>query len=120
MTPNPCPTLLPKIIWAWTNRGRYWRHTEDKTAPAHCRATKYIRVDYNQYITSEWQPIDTAPKDYSPILAVGFTHDGQPVPIVAHWDNGEWKEYSTKQWLTSLTHWMPLPSPPIDNQRGRT
>lgn len=64
-----------------------------------------------------WHPIETAEKSWHPILAVGFTEDGQPVPIVAHWDNGQWKEYSTKQWLTSLTHWQHLDMPPQQERK---
>lgn len=75
----------------------------------------------------KWEPIETAPKDGTWILAVarGF------VPAVAKWEPGwrkggsfefvevetfanddHWQEYvdTTDPWRP--THWMPLPEPP--------
>ena len=90
-----------------------------------CKSWEYVAIAIGGHLEtiraalqpaqSAWLPISEAPKTWNPILACGFTEDGQPVPIVAHWDSGEWKEYSTKQWLTSLTHFMPLPAPPTQN-----
>lgn len=73
---------------------------------------------------SDWQPIDTAPKDGSWILltggkdAQGWDHDEpQPPMVVAQWasyaecwqfawyDSGYYGEYDQP------THWLPLPQP---------
>lgn len=61
---------------------------------------------------SDWQPIETAPRDGTIILAydpachpdvytVRFEHE--------HWAIADAEAFST---LTNPTHWMPLPSPP--------
>jgi hypothetical protein len=72
----------------------------------------------------EWQPIETAPKDGTRILAVvqGFR------PAVAYWQNNRgvfdfidaedmpspeaWDEYLRNEPEWTPTHWMPLPEPP--------
>jgi hypothetical protein len=82
---------------------------------------------------SEWQPIETAPKNpegkfYGPRILVYCTADGLPWP--AYWGqayktddatNGTWyccddasdnNEFGVKD----ISHWMPLPTPPKDNE----
>lgn len=71
---------------------------------------------------SEWQPIDTAPRDGSAILATnaGYAYElGRCV--VVFWetdpvDNGEhgWMQPDDGDEVrhTWLTHWMPLPASP--------
>lgn len=69
-------------------------------------------------MSTEWQPIETAPKDGTRILAIvaGRHPDtGEPfIPDVVEWDGGRW--FSENWWddnaLYSPTHWMPLPNPP--------
>ena len=89
---------------------------------------------------TKWQPIDTAPKDGTPIIAyrpaanVGthsrvivvrwYDEDGQafpvgawcwPVDIEDEYDDEEWMEIVTEGnnfEATDFTHWMPLPEPP--------
>jgi len=62
---------------------------------------------------SEWQPIETAPKDGTEILIFVDGHRE-----VSHFEAGEtgwpWVDYSgTSAWRIDLpTHWMPLPAPP--------
>jgi hypothetical protein len=73
-------------------------------------------------VKAEWQPIETAPKDGTSVIAFGNYRwpDGiAPVPpnrllegIVSevrfahrHWQTGSC-------WLAEPTHWMPMPPPP--------
>lgn len=55
---------------------------------------------------SEWQPIETAPRDGTIILSFD-TSAGIPIDL-AHWLNGTWRDDGGEP-----THWMPLPSPPV-------
>jgi len=59
---------------------------------------------------SEWQPIETAPKDGTWILAIKDDF----VPGVVQFRNGFFRESEDEEgdidW--GLTHWMQLPPPP--------
>jgi hypothetical protein len=63
---------------------------------------------------SEWQPIESAPKDGTDILAIGrnYGQDNSGFHYVnvhsfcASWLDSDGEEYA------HLTHWMPLPKPP--------
>lgn len=58
---------------------------------------------------NEWQPIDTAPKDGTQILAC-FKGQFDWVIFIAHSDK-------SRVWAAgyaSPTHWQPLPKPPSD------
>lgn len=70
---------------------------------------------------AEWQPIDTAPKNFSDVLIYlprsEFGDYGERV-TVAFW------EVDLRLWIipgllpneeSNPTHWMPLPEPPIAN-----
>ena len=68
----------------------------------------------------EWQPIETAPKDGTMILAAHCDPARQNM-TVAYWDFGSIKFNIIGHWRTStheiltigkVTHWMPLPEPP--------
>jgi hypothetical protein len=79
---------------------------------------------------SEWQPIDTAPKDGTKILAyhkcdylysTGERKTFECIEIVRwgevmQWDNPEdeydWMTGSNFDEQINPTHWMPLPKPP--------
>lgn len=70
----------------------------------------------------EWRPIDTAPKDGTPILA--FIPDADPEEriYVLRWDKHyagdgpwlyRWTEAGGEGYQTyAPTHWMPLPAAP--------
>lgn len=73
---------------------------------------------------SEWDSIETAPKDGTHILAfrmpigIRFTNNTNP-PTVVHWfdDPDEPGFYTSVNEMAperpfNPTHWMPLPSPP--------
>jgi hypothetical protein len=59
---------------------------------------------------SEWQPIETAPKD-----EVILVYDGDDI-YMAEWDDSfnsrGWRLYIDGARLYRTTHWMPLPEPP--------
>ncbi|WP_186058674.1 hypothetical protein [Burkholderia gladioli] len=59
---------------------------------------------------SEWQPIETAPKDGSPVLLIATRHSmlyPHPEVIVGYWRSGWWSGPST---LSHVANWMPAPS----------
>lgn len=70
-----------------------------------------------------WQPIETAPKDGTPILAV-FYEPSLPElysPCTIVWASYHPNSKGKECWRTSaicgnkmerVTHWMPLPEPP--------
>lgn len=61
--------------------------------------------------TSEWQPIETAPEDGTPILA--WSDEG--VSYVCWGLNGIWtffQNHRGDKFHFRPTHWMPLPTPP--------
>lgn len=73
---------------------------------------------------SEWQPIDTAPKDGVPgsssrwLLLFGDGVGFASCTFVGYWgacgrdDEECWRETSWRGDRTRPTHWMPLPEPP--------
>jgi hypothetical protein len=70
---------------------------------------------------SEWKPIETAPKDGTPILALYADAWGMRRYSVRYWSTGNWesgKEGWSDEWRQlrkdQPTHWQPLPPPPGD------
>ena len=61
----------------------------------------------------EWQPIETAPKDGTPVLV----HDEGAIEI-ATWDSDSdaWRDCSGHKMWPSPQHWMPLPDPPAPRE----
>lgn len=64
---------------------------------------------------SEWQPIETAPKDGTRILMFHPRDDGDVNIRMAWWvvDRFGGHGWSFPSW-SGPTHWMPLPEPPND------
>ncbi len=63
---------------------------------------------------SEWQDIETAPKDGSLLLLCMSPHRGYlevPMKVGGYW--GERWNIFGGSWIP--THWQPLPSPPTHN-----
>ena len=63
----------------------------------------------------DWQPIETAPKDKTPVMVCDKNHDYANGKIaVAVWENDE--HYIIEEQSIPIgifpTHWMPLPEPP--------
>ena len=61
--------------------------------------------------SSEWQPIETVPKDGTEIL---LWYADMKAVNVAFWDGGQWRiRYAEGEHdLWEPTHWMHLPAPP--------
>jgi hypothetical protein len=62
---------------------------------------------------SEWQPIETAPKDGKDILILA---DGGEC-FVVYWNEGRWQfaSYGKLRMCVGIAnYWMPLPEPPKD------
>lgn len=61
--------------------------------------------------TGGWQPIETAPKEPSKIVWVGYPYCIR----LAWWDERTriWTDYERNRGLTfAPTHWQPIPKPP--------
>ena len=70
----------------------------------------------------EWQPIETAPTDETPILVWGGTYEtdlsepykNDEIRLVSR-SGAIWYETGGcyyASWVSNPTHWMPLPPPP--------
>lgn len=69
-----------------------------------------------------WQPIETAPKDGTMILAwcehinakyaKNAVAEGWAGPVVANWINHNGGGWTWHGLAGQFTHWMPLPEPP--------
>lgn len=64
---------------------------------------------------SEWQPIDTAPKDGTVLLLVPtrYAKWNKWLPMAGKWI-GFWVIFNADEAVQRVepTHWMPLPAPP--------
>lgn len=67
---------------------------------------------------SEWQPIETAPKEGRMVLAKYVGHHDHPTTLwwltlgQWSWKYGNWNDGIEPCGLADPTHWMPLPEPP--------
>jgi len=60
---------------------------------------------------SEWQPVETAPRDGTYFLAYDLEMDQY---WVCFWDKREeWFSDGNFYDKINLTHWQPLPTPPV-------
>ena len=75
-------------------------------------------------MTSNWQPIETAPKGKVGILVWGgrLFWEGLSCPdggcehdhvSLVHWHDGEWESGA---FVIQPTHWLPIPAPPTQNE----
>ena len=102
---------MPNTIWAWKYQSylggeihRQW--APNKISDSDLHETEYRRVD----AVVDWQPIETAPTDGTPILGA---RQGSKWQQVLYWDDGcdaGW--YSSAGREHHPSHWQPLPEPP--------
>ena len=92
-------------------------------AKCHCGSISWERrIEESRYICASckrplWQPIETAPKDGTPVLAVLHCRSSGWTEVeVIEWDEEDEQWYGGKSgWIEDETltgHWMPLPEPP--------
>lgn len=70
-----------------------------------------VTIDGQTWARSEWQPIETAPKNGATLL-VWRPSEGEHYPAhvgVDLWSDKSW--YRSRRYQQP-THWMPLPAPP--------
>lgn len=61
---------------------------------------------------SEWKPIETAPKNNTPIIiTTGWAHDAWQ-QVIASRRGSAWTICGSSKRVFHPTHWMPLPAPP--------
>lgn len=92
--------------------GEFFGHNEGHANIKEEALFEFVRA----LLTPNWQPIETAPKDGTWILAVS---EGIPfVPSVVYWDSEAkgWTEdeYESGEPEWVLTHWMPHPKNPVE------
>ena len=72
----------------------------------------------------EWQPIETAPEDGTPVLLFCPRPGVEPFQITGYWDLGS-DEFGVKSAWRATTHdpiyppshWRPLPPPPTEKEQ---
>lgn len=72
-------------------------------------------VDKLRALVQQWQPIETAPKDGTPVL--GFMpsyYQGLGGQSVVVWMEDAW--YDMRAFATTPSHWMPLPAAPTTRE----
>jgi hypothetical protein len=63
---------------------------------------------------SEWRPIETAQKDDGGDVLLFVSTPRPAHQVVAHWAQDRWLESQLGEWVAgTITHWMPLPAPPL-------
>lgn len=125
---------MPDEIYILHNAGDAGEHLWcDHIPNSECVFTKYVRADK---AVPEWQPIESAPKDGTHILAWNYESRFNLPPYICwfgqdiicwfgqdmnehdenkrEWLTGDGDDWSTGYYYTPCkpTHWMPLPQTP--------
>ncbi len=105
-------------------------------AKAACQAdcqSRYVALSAQVQDVAGWQPIETAPKDGTPVIlwTVWVGDEISPDPFsevqIGYWDHGndlpESHDFSRRpEWVVQRigepTHWMPLPAAPVKQEGG--
>lgn len=80
---------------------------------------KEVEKAWQAALQSQWQPIETAPKDGAWILAINAKNNRYRQHVVhyseRHSKNTDYvwvTDSAPMSWVAGLTHWQPLPQPP--------
>ena len=107
-------TRFERAIWQLFDRARAVRVllAENNNLRAHIDALKAER----------WEPIETAPKDGTPIIAycvhtnakyaTNSIQEGWEYPVIAKWIDHNGGGWTWHGMAGTFTHWRPLPAPP--------
>lgn len=103
---SPTPQRVIAIVEHMDSLGAYTQGTE---VLALCREREFLRT------RTQWQPIETAPKDGTRFLAISPNIDG---PFIASW----WRSWYGIEgfgvpgpygsFSDGISHWMPIPESP--------
>jgi hypothetical protein len=100
-------------------------HYAAAAAGAHPEVAEHIVPSVRQRLQSavpRWRPIESAPKDGTPVLILS-EHDSGPYISIRRWVSANWIGGPASGWADEFcqlrrglnpTHWMPLPEPPTD------
>lgn len=61
---------------------------------------------------SQWQPIETAPKDGTPVLILAADDER----FVGCWKHNAWELFGAYARISPVLMWMPLPDPPTPTE----
>ena len=101
--------LIEAMSKAYSEVGQWT--TPEHMPPALRKAIMTAITDAGYRIVPGWQPIETAPRDGTNVLA--FWSDWGDCGVV-RFDRGEW--WAMMHDVVTPTHWMPLPAPPGDEK----
>ncbi len=113
--------ICAQQVTGWGGReGGVWRNHDDPNG----ETTEYVRADLCQ---PQWQPIETAPKDGTPVWLHRPDRIGRGSRrTISKFDRDEFAKNPRPFWKSYYgglgvlhdrdnppTHWMPLPKPPV-------
>ena len=95
--------IAPDRIWADTE-SMGWVEANDLESMRPTEA-EYVRAN----LLPQWSTIETAPDGETVMCALKY---GIGV-VIAHFDDGDWFGDSGNNWTGKVTHWQPIPNPPV-------
>jgi len=62
---------------------------------------------------NEWISVEDSSPNMGEVVLI-FGADEYPIPAYRtnHPVKPRWNDYASDEWVTGVTHWMPLPEPP--------
>jgi hypothetical protein len=113
---NPIPGSLPTWCEEMRRQATYDRDGGrlDTRVDNHCLLDlldllEACRVALGAQQAQHWQPIDTAPKDGTPVLVLAADNER----FVGCWKRGGWELFGAYARIAPVYCWMPLADPPV-------